>query len=680
MINEKNYQHWTLSTDKNNLMWLCLDMHESTANVLSAGVLEELFNILEYIQLHLPAGLIIYSGKRNGFIMGADIKGFTGMSNEDESYKLIRQGQKIADNLESLKCPTVSVINGYALGGGLELAMACDYRVAIKSEKPIIGLPEVKLGLHPGFGGTIRTVRISGVRPAMKLMLTGKPISAKSARKIKLVDKISNTEDWQSQARSIIKKKPKKATAPLIEKILNLKPLRSIIAKTLIKQVSSKAKKEHYPAPYAMIDLWLKHGACVKNGYKAEAKSMAKMICTETSRNLVRVFFLQNQLKSQFNKSESDIKNVHVVGAGVMGGDIASWCALKGFNVSLQDRTIEDINPAIERCEKLFAKKIKNDTLRDEAHSRLKIDIAGNEIEKADLIIEAIFENTNAKKELYNNLEKKMKSSAILATNTSSILLEDLRSDLENPDKFIGLHFFNPVSQLPLVEIIKCDDTDQETLQRGFNFIKNIGKSPLLCKSSEGFIVNRILSPYMAEAMHLANDGVALIDIDRAAVNFGMPMGPVELADTVGIDVALNVSKVLGKAFDRPIPQDLFNMVEAKKLGKKTGQGFYKWESGKPIKNAASNEEKTNLSDDIEDRLILPMLNEAAACLDEKIVSNADMLDIGVIFGTGFAPFRGGPIMYAKNRGIKNIIASLKDLEQKYGPRFKPNKAWSSLN
>ena len=333
---------------------------------------------------------------------------------------------------------------------------------------------------------------------------------------------------------------------------------------------------------------------------------MAKMICTETSRNLVRVFFLQNQLKSQFKKSESNIKNVHVVGAGIMGGDIASWCALKGFNVSLQDRTLEDIEPAIKRCKKLFAKKINNDALRDEAHLRLKIDIEGNEIEKADLIIEAIFEDVNAKKELYNNLEKKMKSSAILATNTSSILLEDLRSGLINPDKFIGLHFFNPVSQLPLVEIIKCDDTDQATLQRCFNFIKNIGKSPLLCKSSEGFIVNRILSPYMAEAMHLANDGVTLVDIDRAAVNFGMPMGPVELVDTVGIDVALNVSKVLGKAFDLPIPKDLFNMVEAKKLGKKTGQGFYKWESGKPIKNEASNEAKSNLPDDIEDRLILP--------------------------------------------------------------------------
>jgi len=680
MTNEKNYQHWTLSTDKDNLMWLCLDMHESSANVLSAEVLEELFNILEYVHLHLPAGLVIYSGKRNGFIMGADIKGFTGMSSEDQSYKLIRQGQKIVDDLESLQCPTVSVINGYALGGGLELAMACDYRIAIKSEKPIIGLPEVKLGLHPGFGGTIRTIRISGVRPAMKLMLTGKSINVKSAHKIKLIDKIINAEDWQNQARSIIKKKPKKVTAPLVEKILNLKPLRTVIAKTLIKQVSSKAKKEHYPAPYAMIGLWLKHGACLKNGYKAEAKSMSKMICTETSRNLVRVFFLQNQLKSQFEKSKSNIKNVHVVGAGIMGGDIASWCALKGFNVSLQDRSIEDIEPAIQRCRKLFAKKIKNEALRDAAHSRLKIDVEGHDIEKADLIIEAIFEDVNAKKELYKDLEKKMKSSAILATNTSSILLEDLRSDLEYPDKFIGLHFFNPVSQLPLVEIIKCDDTDQTTLQRCFNFIKNIGKSPLLCKSSEGFIVNRILSPYMAEAMHLAKDGVALIDIDKAAMSFGMPMGPVELVDTVGIDVALNVSKVLGKAFNMPIPQDLFDMVEAKKLGKKTGQGFYKWKSGKPIKNRASDEEKTNLPDDIEDRLILPMLNEAVACLDEKIVSNSDMLDIGVIFGTGFAPFRGGPIEYAKHRGVKNIISSLKELEHKHGSRFKPNKAWSSLN
>ena len=306
------------------------------------------------------------------------------------------------------------------------------------------------------------------------------------------------------------------------------------------------------------------------------------------------------------------------------------------------------------------------------------MDVNGDGIAKADLIIEAIFENIKAKKDLYKKIENKMKPSAILATNTSSILLEDLRSDLAKPEKFIGIHFFNPVSQLPLVEIIKCDDTDQSAIDVGLEFVKIVAKSPLLCKSSEGFVVNRLLGPYMAEAMHLAREGIGLTDIDNAAVNFGMPMGPVELVDTVGIDVALNVSKVLGKAYNRPVPNELAQMVESKKLGKKSGEGFYKWVSGKAIKPEPTSPDL--ISDDIEDRLILPMVNEAIKCLNDGIVSDADMLDIGVIFGTGFAPFRGGPIQYAKDRGVENVISSLDSLAQKYGDRFKPSSAWSNIN
>ena len=272
-----------------------------------------------------------------------------------------------------------------------------------------------------------------------------------------------------------------------------------------------------------------------------------------------------------------------------------------------------------------------------------------------------------------------MKPTAILATNTSSILLEDLRADLMQPKKFIGLHFFNPVSQLPLVEIISCSDTDTNTLQRGFNFVKKISKSPLLCKSSEGFIVNRILSPYMAEAMHLSEDGMASIDIDKIAVNFGMPMGPVELADTVGIDVALNVSKVLGKAFNRPIPKRLIDMVKNNELGKKSGAGFYTWTVDGATKPKATPSETAKIPHNAEDRLILPMLNEAIACLEEGIVNDSDMLDIGVIFGTGFAPFRGGPIQYAKERGLEEILSAFKELEAEHGSRFKAHPGWQNL-
>jgi 3-hydroxyacyl-CoA dehydrogenase/enoyl-CoA hydratase/3-hydroxybutyryl-CoA epimerase len=395
-----------------------------------------------------------------------------------------------------------------------------------------------------------------------------------------------------------------------------------------------------------------------------------------TSQNLVRVFFLQNRLKSQGNKPQEKIENVHVVGAGVMGGDIAAWCALRGLNVSLQDRGPEYIEPALKRAAKLFSKKIRDANDRAAATDRLVADIDGAGVADADLIIEAIFEDLEAKQSLYQTLQSSMKPGAILATNTSSIRLEDLRTVLREPKRFIGLHFFNPVAALPLVEVIRCDDTAQEVLDSGFGFVKGIGKFPLECASSPGFVVNRLLGPYMAEAMHLAEDGVPLTAIDKAAEDFGMPMGPVELLDSVGIDVALQVSQVLGAAFDRKVPDVLGEMVENRQLGRKSGRGFYEWRDGKAVKPQADD---SDVAANIGDRLILPMLNEAVACLHEGIVSDADLLDAGVIFGTGFAPFRGGPLHYARNRGIREIMQTMERLVADFGERFRPHEGWMEL-
>jgi 3-hydroxyacyl-CoA dehydrogenase/enoyl-CoA hydratase/3-hydroxybutyryl-CoA epimerase len=397
----------------------------------------------------------------------------------------------------------------------------------------------------------------------------------------------------------------------------------------------------------------------------------------ETSRNLVRVFFLQNRLKSQGSKPQQKISRVHVVGAGVMGGDIAAWCALRGMNVTLQDRGMEFIEPAIERANKLFKKKIRDANDREGTIARLNSDVDGLGIADADLIIEAIFEDLEVKQELLKKIESSMKPGAILATNTSSIRLEELRTVLQQPQRFIGLHFFNPVAMLPLVEVIKCEDTVQEVLDVGFAFVKAIGKFPLECTSSPGFVVNRILAPYMAEAMYLAESGVPLAEIDNAAEEFGMPMGPVELVDSVGIDVALNVSKVLGAAFNRPVPDRLAEMVRNNQLGRKSGQGFYRWEDGKAVKNG--NGETADLPTDLQDRLILPMVNEAVACLREGVVGDPDLLDAGVIFGTGFAPFRGGPLKYAGDRGTAEIQRVLTQLAGKYGDRFRPDEGWSDL-
>jgi 3-hydroxyacyl-CoA dehydrogenase/enoyl-CoA hydratase/3-hydroxybutyryl-CoA epimerase len=399
-------------------------------------------------------------------------------------------------------------------------------------------------------------------------------------------------------------------------------------------------------------------------------------MCTSTSRNLVRVFFLQNRLKGQGSKSAPRISHVHVVGAGVMGGDIAAWCALRGHTVTLQDREQKYIDPAMARAAKLFDKRIRNAADRAAAFERLQSDVEGAGAAKADLVIEAIFENLEAKQALYKSLQEKMPAGALLATNTSSIRLEDLRVGLAAPQRFIGLHFFNPVAQLPLVEVIRCEDTEQDALDIGFGFVKGIGKLPLECKSSPGFVVNHILAPYMAEAMELAEAGVPLVEIDRAAEAFGMPMGPVELVDSVGIDVALHVSKVLGASMHRPVPQKLADMVAAGQLGRKSGQGFYRWENGKAVKPAAG---AATAAGDVQDRLILPMVNEAVACLHDGVVSDADLLDAGVIFGTGFAPFRGGPINYARERGVEQVVARLNDFTQRYGARFTPHEGFSKI-
>jgi 3-hydroxyacyl-CoA dehydrogenase/enoyl-CoA hydratase/3-hydroxybutyryl-CoA epimerase len=669
-------KHWSTETDDAGIAWIRLDKADSSVNVLSTEVMLELDELLGPLEKHPPRGVVIHSGKYNGFIMGADITEFTSISTPERAYEVTRLGQQLFDRIEALACPTVSAINGFCLGGGLELAMSTDYRLALANDKAILGLPEVQLGLHPGFGGTVRAIQICGVRPGMQLMLTGAPVTVEKGHRIGLIDRIATEDNWRQACRELIAARKAKHRPPLLERILNIGIVRPFIKPMLIKQVAAKARRDHYPAPYAMIDLWARHGAATRTAYEAEARSFAKLLCTATSRNLVRVFFLQNKLKSQGNKPTTKTETVHVVGAGVMGGDIAAWCALRGLQVTLQDRAAEFIEPAMQRANALFKKRVRDPHQLEATSARLRADVDGEGIADADLIIEAIFENLDAKKSLYAAVESQMKRDAILATNTSSIPLQELRTGLQQPERFVGLHFFNPVAQLPLVEIVRCDDTAQDVLDTGFAFVKAIGKFPLECSSSPGFVVNRILAPYMTEAMHLLGSGVSRTAIDKVAVAFGMPMGPIELVDSVGLDVVLHVSKVLGTQMEGPVAEQMSAMVERGDLGRKSGQGFYAWQDGKVQKVADGG---TEPPPDAEDRLILCMVNEAVACLAEKVVTDADLLDAGVIFGTGFAPFRGGPINYARERGIDTVVARLRALAAAHGERFAPHPGWSEL-
>ncbi len=669
--------NWFIKVDEEGIAWLTFDRQGSGTNVLSAHVMQELDQRIGELEQSRPRAVVVNSAKKSGFIAGADIKEFIQLDDQDAAFEITRQGQKIFDRLEALSCPTIALLNGFALGGGLELAMACRYRIMTDDSRARVGLPEVKLGLHPGFGGTVRAVQLMGVLAGMDLMLSGRGLRPRQAKKAGLVDQVVPARHLRRAATMMALKPPKPRKLPAKLKLLNSGPLRPLVAAMLEKQVAKRARREHYPSPYAMIELWKEHGGeSLPRQYEEEARSFAAVFVTPTARNLIRVFLLQDQLKGLGRRGKFDCQNVHVVGAGVMGGDIAAWCALRGLNVTLQDRETKYIAPAIKRAHKLFARKLRDPRLVQAASDRLLPDPAGDGVAGADVVIEAIFENVEAKQALYQSLEPRMKEGAVLATNTSSLKLETLSPALADPDRLIGLHFFNPVAKMPLVEVIAASNSRDEEVAKGLAFARRIDRLPLPCSSAPGFVVNRVLMPYMLEAVKIAEEGVPLAAIDEAAESFGMPMGPVELADTVGLDIAYHVAEVFAQEFGLAVPDKLKEMVDRKQLGRKTGSGFYDYSKGKPVKKLDDSYEPPS---DLQDRLMMPMLNEAVACLREQVVDDADLLDAGVIFGTGFAPFRGGPINYARTRGIDEVLATLKELQARHGDRFQPDAGWDAV-
>ena len=669
---------WSLERDADGIAWLTLDKPGTSANVLSSGVLIELDGLLAALEKDLPRAIVVISAKKSGFIAGADIREFTGIADADNGYVLIHRGQQVLNRLAALPCPTVAAIHGFALGGGLELALACRNRIAVGDERLSLGLPEVQLGIHPGFGGTVRSVQVMGVRAAMELMLTGRPLRADKALRLGLVDALTSESELRSAARALALEGRAPHRAPLLERVLSLAPLRPLVRRSLVAQVARRAPRDHDPAHYAMIDLWALYGAHGAAALEAEARSIAHLFTTATSRNLVRMFLLQDRLKAAGGKSPAEIRNVHVVGAGVMGGDIAAWAALRGFNVTLQDRAIEYIEPALKRATELFDKRVRDPAKNASARARLRADVAGEGVAAADVVIEAIFENLAAKQELYARLEPRMKPGALLATNTSSIMLEPLAAKLARPEGLVGLHFFNPVAQMPLIEIVHAERTAAASVQAATAFARRLDKLPVPCRSAPGFMVNRVLTPYLNEAMYAAEEGVALAAIDRAAVRFGMPMGPIELVDVVGLDVGAHVGEIIAQELGRPVPQlpRLAALLAAKKFGRKSGEGYYLWKEGKAVKPAANG---APVPEDLTDRLILMMVNECVACLRERVVEDADLIDAAVVFGTGFAPFRGGPLAYARARGTRAIVARLEELRARHGSRFAPDAGWSQL-
>lgn len=665
------YNNWEVTIDASNVAWLKIDRKDAAVNAINTETLDELNHILQEIpqQKQPISGLVIYSEKQSGFIAGADINSFSKMQSTDEVVNFLRQGHTVFARLEGLKIPTVAIIDGFCLGGGLELALSCTYRIATDNPNTRLGLPEILLGIHPGWGGTARLSQLIGGFDALsELMLRGNTVSSAYAKKLGLVDDVVPLRQLKRAAQRFIKEQPPKHKPSFLQSLSNAVWLRPIIAKIMRMKLAKQVKKEHYPAPYALVDLWEKEGGMGERAYLKEIDSVEQLVTQgSTAKNLIRAFNLKEQLKAFGKKSDFKAKHVHVIGAGTMGGDIAAWCAFKGLYVTLQDKSYEQIAPAMGRAYKFYAKKLKKEYLIQSVMDRLVPDPEGMGLMHADVIIEAVFENLEVKQAIIKMVEQKAKAEALIATNTSSLPLDEINTVMKNPERLVGIHYFNPVAKMELVEVVSGQKTDPKVVASACAFVGQIGRLPLPVKSSPGFLVNRILISGFMECMQLIDEGIEPERIDEAAKSFGMLMGPLEMADTVGLDICLAVAQNLVQHFGGSVSETLLHMVDEGKLGRKTGDGFYQYKNGKIIKKTLSS---SPIDDEISQRLILRMINESLACLHEGVVDNADLLDAAMIFGTGFAPFRGGPMMYARNCGREQLKEQFEKLQIQYGDRF----------
>jgi len=649
MTNLPAVEHWRVQTDSEGIAWLDADRAGEDANSLHEPMLNELSVILDYFLSERPTGIVLGSAKSSGFIAGADIREFEHHSDANQVSALITVAHQLFQKLEDMPVPTVCAIDGFCLGGGLELALCCDYLIATDSDKTRIGLPEVKLGIFPGFGGSVRLPRRIGAHQAMPLMLTGRMLKPAAARGMGIVDElVSRHGNLHWSARKAIMKKRRSRKPGALVKLSNSALARPILANMMRKQTAAKARREHYPSPFQLIDTWAAHGAMNnrKAHFAAEADAVGELMVGDSSKGLRRVFNLMEAMKTAAKASDFKARRVHVIGAGVMGADIAAYCAMRGLEVTLQDREQEFIDAAIKRVDKVFKKRVKKAGELIALRARLQGDLAGRGVSRADVVIEAIIEDAQIKRNLFASLEPQLKADAVLASNTSSLRLEEINTSLQDPSRLIGLHFFNPVAMMPLVEVIHGEGTSQQMVERGLAFGSQISKMPLAVKSSPGFLVNRVLAPYMTKALELhVEQGESLQDIDEAALAFGMPMGPLELSDVVGIDVCLKVSENLG-ASEKMLAL-MRDSIAKGHLGKKSGQGLFAWEKGKVVK-AKSTVSKAKL-DELAKPMIDCFIQECLAVESEGLVGDSDLLDAGIIFGTGFAPFRGGPLHYHKN-------------------------------
>lgn len=676
------WRHWRLSRDEDGIAWLIADREHADVNTLSQAMMEELDIAVAQLEQQAAKGVVLRSAKPSGFFAGADVTEFVDVRDPAEVERRLARAWAVVDRLTRLSAPTVAVIHGHGLGGGLELALACDHRILVGDAK--LGFPEIRLGLHPGLGGVARTLALVEPLAAMRMMLTGKSVHAAQAKAMGLVDAVTEERHVRAAVRDAVagrlEKSRPRLRSQVQDRVLGAAGARRLAAQRMRADADSEAPHEHYPAPHALIELWERHGDDSEALRKAEGASFARLLVSDPAQNLIRAFLLREKLKrlAEAAGEGRPIRHLHVVGAGAMGGDIAAWSAWHGLKVTLADPNGAAIATAVRRAAELYPQLGHDSARTRDALDRLIPDLNGAGVGHADVAIEAAPEKEELKRRIYAELEPRLKPGAIIGTNTSSIPLESLRQGLARPERLVGIHFFNPVSRMELVEVVGQGGADREALAVARAFLGVIDRLPAPVVSAPGFLVNRALTPYMLEAMVLMQEGHSMETIDAAAERFGMPVGPITLADQVGLDICIDVADSLRARLERPMPEVPGSLREAVKqgsLGRKTGRGLYVWKGGEPAKTKAAPEPPPEMAD----RLILPLVDACLECLRKGVVEDEDVVDAALIFGAGFAPFRGGPIRHARTAGADQLRRRMEVLAEREGERFRPDPGWSRL-
>ena len=677
------------------ILWF--DVPGEKVNKFSTPIMLELEEKIKTLEKEKLKCLLLMSRKENIFIAGADVNEIKDLSDPQKGYEAGRKGQDVFEAFARLPYPKVSVIHGACMGGGTEISLACDFRLASDSKATRIALPEVNLGILPAWGGSTRLPRLIGLQRALDVILTGRNFNAKRALRQGLVDKIIAAE-WLEEkalafAREVIagktekyveKRAPSGAMALMEKNAVG----RSVIFSQAEKMVLKKSGG-HYPAPMKAIEVIRKsHGRPLREGFELEARALAELIVSPVAKNLIQIFFWTEEIKKETGVRRKvnirPVKKAAVLGAGVMGGGIAQLFASRGIDTRVKDINYDAVAKAYQQASKVLKEKVKKRRLSKEAYREIMLRISGTTdysgFAHADLVVEAIVEDLEIKKKVLAELEGHIDRNAIIASNTSSLRIDDMAGALKNKKRFVGMHFFNPVHKMPLVEVVRGKETSNPAVATVFELCKKAGKTPIVVNDGPGFLVNRLLLPYMVEAISLLEEGHSIQKLDHVMRRFGMPMGPIELFDEVGLDVAWKVAKILKQSMaDRMAESNLLEkMLADKRLGKKNGRGFYIYEGkNKNVDPEAQKliEVKKHLdisNEELTQRMIYPMINEAARCLEEKIVEKPRDVDVGMIFGTGFAPFRGGLLRHADSEGLDKVINVLRRFEEKFDARFKP--------